>query len=145
MIACSIEYWIADATSSGNTHSETIKLLGYDISPEIPQPGDKIAVTLYWQPTQPLTVNYTSYVHLLTENQQRLAQSDHRPGGEYYPSTYWQIGEVLHDTHVLSVPADIPADEYRLHVGMYYQPEPDVINGMGNGVEAGQLIVKDCC
>ena len=131
--------------SPGNPHSESIKLLGYDISPEMVQPGDEIAVTLYWQPTQPLTVNYTSYLHLLTEDQQRLAQSDHQPGGDYYPSSYWQIGEILHDMHVLSIPTDTPEGEYRLHVGMYYQPKPGVINGMGNGVEVGQLTVKDCC
>jgi hypothetical protein len=73
---------------------------------------------------------------------QGMAQDDHRPGGDFYPSHYWQIGEILRDQHSLIVPANAAPGVYRLQAGMYYQPEPGVIKGMGGGFELGSLAVK---
>jgi hypothetical protein len=85
--------------------TETIMLLGYDLAPANQlQPGDEITVTLYWQPVQALTIDYTSYVHLLNSAGQGMTQSDHRPGGVYYPSSNWQEGEILIDRHRLTLP-----------------------------------------
>jgi hypothetical protein len=97
---------------------------------------------LHWQVTQPLSVDYTSYVHLLNRDGQGMAQNDHRPGGDFYPSHTWQVGEILRDQHTMTVPANTPPGAYRLRVGMYYQPEPGVIAGMGNGVEIGSVTVR---
>ena len=89
-----------------------------------------------------LAIDYTSYVHLISKEGQGIAQSDHRPGGDIYPSSYWQVGEVLRDVHTFSVPGDVSDGNYRLRVGMYYQPEPDVIEGMGNGTEIGIIAIR---
>jgi hypothetical protein len=120
---------------------ETIKLKGYTLSIESAQPGDNVTVTLHWQTVTDLAIDYTSYVHLLNSEGQGITQSDHQPGGDFYPSSHWQPGEVLRDQHSLTIPADAPVGVYRLRVGMYYQPQPGVIVGMGNGVEIGQLRV----
>jgi len=129
-------------SSTGDNVKETVRLLGYDLSSTKIVPGDEITVTLYWQTVQELAIDYTSYVHLITENGQGVAQSDHRPGGDIYPSSYWQIGEILHDVHTFSVPPNISGGVYRLRVGMYYQPEPGVIEGMGNGTEIGSIAIR---
>ncbi len=129
-------------SSSGTEKTETITLLGYDLSPNEIEPGDDITLTLHWQTTQKLSIDYTSYVHLITGDGQGITQSDHRPGGDSYPSNYWQIGEILRDRHTLSIPTDVPAGVYQLRVGMYYQPQPGVIKGMGNGIEIGQLKLR---
>jgi hypothetical protein len=120
---------------------ERIKLLGYDLSPEKVLPGAQVMVTLHWQAIQQLSTNYTSYVHLINSEGQGITQSDHQPGGDFYPSSYWQIGEILRDRHILTLPADTPPGVYRLRVGMYHQPEPGYIEGMGPGVEIGSLTV----
>jgi hypothetical protein len=124
------------------TVTETIKLLGYDLGPAHMAAGGQITVTLYWQPVQSLAIDYTSYVHLLNKDGQGVTQSDHRPGGDFYPSSYWQPGELLQDRHILNLPADLPADSYQLRVGLYYQPEPGVIQGMGAGEIIGPLDVS---
>jgi hypothetical protein len=121
--------------------SETINLLGYDLVPDVVSPGNEITLTLHWQTTQKLTIDYSSYVHIFSSDGQGVTQSDHQPGGVFYPSTYWQTGEILRDQHTLSIPIEAPAGVYRLRVGMYYQPEPGVIEGMGDGVEVGGLKV----
>jgi hypothetical protein len=125
--------------SASPSATEAITLLGYDLAPAKIHPGDPITVTLYWQTAQPLSLDYTSYVHLVKNNGQGLTQSDHRPGGDFYPSHYWQIGEIVRDQHVLVVPPTTPSGEYRLQVGMYDQPEPGVLKSMGAGVEIGTL------
>jgi hypothetical protein len=128
---------------SGQELSETIKLVGYDLTPTNPSSGDTVEITLHWQPVQALTVDYTSYVHLLNHNGQGVTQSDHRPGEAFYPSSYWQIGEIVRDRHLVTIPPDTSAGRYRLRVGMYYQPEPSIIKGMGNGEEIGVMTIQD--
>jgi hypothetical protein len=120
--------------------TETIRLLGYD-SPVEMAASQVLDVTLYWQPTQDLSIDYTSFVHLINSEGQGITQSDHQPGGNFYPSSYWQPGETLRDQHTLILPPDLPAGTYQLRVGMYHQPEPGIIRGMGNGLEIGSLIV----
>jgi hypothetical protein len=119
-----------------------IRLRGYDLSPASISPGRPITVTLHWQATEPLDHDYTSYVHLIDGAGQGLSQSDQRPGGDFYPSRYWQPGETLRDRHVLMVPATAPPGEYRLRVGLYYQPEPGAIENVGQGLEIGSLTIE---
>jgi hypothetical protein len=130
-------------STSDITLTETIRLLGYDVRPTEFTAGDEITVTLYWQPVQPLTIDYTSFVHLVNNAGQGITQSDHKPGGDFYPSTFWQVAEVLRDEHTLTIPPDAPTGQYRLRVGMYYQPQPGQVNGMGSGVEVGLLTLED--
>ncbi len=128
-------------TTAGEPVTETIKLVGYDIVPVTAAAGDELEVTLYWQPVQPLSVNYTSFVHLVDGTGQGLTQSDHQPGGDYYGSSHWWVGEILRDQHRLTVPPKTAAGEYYLRVGMYHQPEAGVIAGMGHGQDIGRLTI----
>ncbi|MBN1995082.1 MAG: DUF2723 domain-containing protein [Anaerolineae bacterium] len=132
---------VFSGVTSESNQSESVKLLGHDLSAERVLPGDEIAVTLYWQPEQVLSVDYTSYVHLLNSEGQGVTQNDHLPGGVFYPSSRWQIGEILRDRHTLTIPANTLPGRYRLRVGLYYQPEPGVMVGLGGGVEIGQVSV----
>jgi hypothetical protein len=127
------------AVNEGQT--ETIKIWGYDGPAGPVKSGDVIDITLYWQPVQNLTANYSSFVHLINNNGQGITQSDHRPGGDFYPSSLWQPGEILRDQHSLILPDDLPAGTYQYQIGMYIQPDPGVIRGMGGGLEIGLLVV----
>jgi hypothetical protein len=129
-------------TAGGRSLTETIKLVGYD-APATLTSGEEITVTLYWQPVQPLSVDYTSFVHLVTGDGHGITQSDHQPGGVYYPSSHWQVGETLRDRHILTIPPDAPPGQYQLRVGLYYQPEPGKINSMGSGELIGKMTIKE--
>ncbi len=129
-------------SSSSRASSETINLVGYDLSPAQIRSGAPITITLQWRAIQPLSVDYTSYVHLVNKDGQGITQSDHRPGGDFYPSHYWQVDEILHDRHSLNIPANLPEGVYQLRVGMYYLTESGAIVGMGNGIEIGSVTIK---
>jgi hypothetical protein len=127
---------------AGQPRSESIGLSGYDLAPAEPKAGQVLTVTLYWQASQPLSIDYTSFVHLLDTTGQRLSQSDHQPGQLYHPSRAWQPGEVVRDQHRLTLPLELPAGSYQLRSGLYYQPQPGVIAGMGNGEIIGSVRIS---
>jgi hypothetical protein len=117
-----------------------MRLIGYDQSPPSARPGQTVTLTLYWQPQSEIERDYTSYVHLVDEAGQSVAQSDHRLGGDYYPTSLWRPGEVLRDRHVLSIPAGTVPGTYRLVAGMYLYPS---LEPLGGGADVGLLAVKD--
>ncbi len=98
---------------------DEVRLIGYTGEPGTVQPGQSLAIDLYWQPLRTLPANYTSFVQLLSPDGNKVAQSDHLVGGEYYPTGLWQPGETLLDRHTLDVPDSAPPGPYRLFVGLY--------------------------
>ena len=96
-------------------------LLGYDL--EIPGatliPGQTWQLTLYWQALATADTGYTVFVHLLDTSDDIHAQRDQFPAAGARPTTGWVAGEIIHDSHELTVAADAPPGEYRLEVGIY--------------------------
>lgn len=98
---------------------DRVELLGYALS-ETPA-GDSrlVTVTLYWEALAPLEDDYTVFVHLAPAGAPPAAQNDSQPRGGSYPTSYWDVGEVVIDEHVLQIPEDIPPGDYQLLTGMY--------------------------
>jgi hypothetical protein len=117
-----------------------MRLVGYDQSQSSVQAGETLNIILYWQPQSEVEFDYSSYVHLVDEFGRGITQSDHRPGGDYYPTTMWRPGEVLRDSHTLTLPQDVMPDVYRLVVGMYRYPS---LEPLGGPADVGLLAVKD--
>ncbi len=100
-------------------YADAIRLTGYDLRPANLTPGGSAALTLHWQPVRRLDADYTTFVQLLNADGAKIGQSDHRPGGVYYPTSLWKPGETLADTHTLSLAADLGRPPYTLLVGLY--------------------------
>lgn len=94
-----------------------------------------LTVTLVWEAGAAARPDFSSYVHVLDASGNKLAQSDHRPGGDYYPPSAWPRGERIRDVHVLGVPPGTA--DLRLLAGAYYAAESSpALNGIGR-VELG--------
>ena len=105
------------------TFAEGIHLLGFDLPQAEWRPGDVLPVTLYWQTTEPIRSNAKVFLHLYDSAGNLAVQSD---GWVFYdtrPPYTWQPGEVVIGHRPLALPADLPAGQYSLEVGLY---EPDV-------------------
>jgi hypothetical protein len=90
-----------------------IELLSWDAQPT--EEGST-QIQLRWRATEPLSRNYTVFIHL--ESAGRVnAQDDRVPGAGYYPTTWWRPDDEIVDTHVLDVPFDSAVDT--LWVGWY--------------------------
>lgn len=95
-----------------------IRILGYDLD----RGANTLRVAIYWQPQVQLNRNYTAFAQLLSIHGGKAAQSeDHQVGGDFYPSSLWQVGETLRDEHTISL-TNVSPGTYRLFVAMYAQP-----------------------
>jgi hypothetical protein len=103
-----------------------LTLLGYDLADENGQPLSGLAsrpsalkLTLYWRSEAPLPVDYTTFVHLRDAKGQTVAQKDQPPLDGAYPTSLWDPGEIMADTILLPLPDKLPANGYKLVVGLY--------------------------
>jgi hypothetical protein len=120
--------------------SVSVVLVGYDLQPDAPSPGKELHVALHWEVIQPLAEDYHSYVHLVDDEGRVLAQSDHQPGGAYYPTSVWQREEPLLDEHTLPIPSDGVGRTFQLLAGMYLYPS---LEPLGEPQGLGQIAVHD--
>lgn len=98
-----------------------IRLLGYDLSDETITSGS-LTLTFYWNaPTAP-SDNYSLFIHLVPHGSDDLiAQADGAPARPERPTLTWtDAGETLiSQPFTLTIPADVPAGEYDLRIGLY--------------------------
>jgi len=99
--------------------ADGVTLRGYDLSATEVAPGEVITLTLYWEARESPSADYQVFVHLLGDGPEPLAQGDGPPLLGDYPTTMWAPGEVVADSHPVTLPADLPPGRYRLLVGMY--------------------------
>ncbi|MBN1221014.1 MAG: glycosyltransferase family 39 protein [Anaerolineae bacterium] len=95
-----------------------ITLTGYHLNQAL-TPGSSLLLTLFWQVTAPLEVDFTVFVQLVDANNNIVAQKDSRPQFGFYGTPSWQPGEQVIDLHPVSLPDTIPPGHYDLLVGFY--------------------------
>lgn len=98
---------------------EQVRLLGYDMEPQLLKPGDTLHLTLYWQARRPMDESYKVFTHLLNVDNEIWSQADAFPVDGTRPTTGWLPGEVITDRYDIPVDPDAPAGAYRVAVGMY--------------------------
>jgi hypothetical protein len=83
----------------------------------------RLHLTVYWEAVQPVENDYSVAVHLVAHDPPRggedvLAQSDSvHPVMGWYPTSRWEVGEVVRDDYVLHVPSG--TSPVAVRVGMY--------------------------
>lgn len=110
-----------------------LELLGADLPPSA-RAGDRITVTLHWRAARPVETAYTVLVHVVprapgggatvADDAAPVAQGDGAPAGGARPTTSWRAGEVIADAHAVALPADLPAGEHAVLVGLYDAAAP---------------------
>ncbi|RLC80590.1 MAG: hypothetical protein DRI61_05450 [Chloroflexi bacterium] len=118
--------------------AEPLMLAGYELCE--PKEEGELCIALYWRVREPIGEVLHSYVHLLDEQGERVAGSDHRPGGDFYPTSLWKPGQLLRDVHRIKglkelapLPGQSPgALTFKLRAGMYRWPS---IEPYGHTVE----------
>ncbi len=130
-IAAGAQPATAPAQTAVANWNNVIELLGYDLQPAAPQPGDTLTLTLYYRALAETPIHYTAFVHLLGDpnrpNPQSgsplWSQSDSEPCQGGLPTGRWRQGEIIRDTITLTLPTDLPAGDYRLVTGFYTWPD----------------------
>ena len=81
---------------------------------------DHTLVTLCWEAEHALPADYTVFVHLLDADGVLETTGDGPPAGGAFPTSLWQSGDHILDTHWLPQPA-APGDT--IVVGLYHPPD----------------------
>jgi hypothetical protein len=97
-----------------------IKLTGFLFDSTGLQPGAVWPLLLQWVADQPPQTDLTVFIHLLAADGQRVAQSDAYPTWlTPQPTSQWLPHQPVLDSHLLSLPPDLPPGVYTLQVGLY--------------------------
>jgi hypothetical protein len=121
-----------------------ITLLGYEADDLEVTTGDTIQVTLYWEAETPARDNYTVFLHLAAVDGPPHAQHDDQPQNGTYPTSFWDIGEVVTETRTISIPAGLPPGEYPLVAGMYVLETGERLPRVGpDGTVQGDAVLLD--
>ncbi len=98
---------------------ERMELLGYDLGKQATQPGTTVALRLYWQASAAMSDDHTTFVHMVNKEGQLVAQCDVQAADGAYPTSIWDVGEIVTTDCVLTLPSSLPAGSYDLRAGVY--------------------------
>jgi hypothetical protein len=97
---------------------DKVQLLGYNIESGF-RPGDNVHLTFFWQCLAEMEQSYTVFVHLVDGGDNIVVQKDNPPVDGFYPTTKWQVGEIVRDQYDLLISPDASVGNYEIKVGMY--------------------------
>ena len=98
---------------------DVVTLLGYDQDATVTQAGESLGIRLYWTAETDMEMDYTVFIHLVDESGKIWGQSDSWPEKGFYPTSYWDLGEVIRDEHDVPIDPATPSGVYHVQVGMY--------------------------
>lgn len=103
---------------------EALSLISYE-TPATWRAGETYPIVLRWGVHMTLPTDYQTFVHLRAPGQSgAAAQADGPPLDGWYPTSWWQPGEVVVDERHFALPADVTPGDYRVYVGLY-----DLVSG----------------
>jgi hypothetical protein len=97
---------------------QQFQLFGYDVPSRIT--ADQFEVALYWHALEPDGQDYTIFMHLIDNQGKLVAQADGPPQNGRYPTSILESGEQIVDTHLFTLPEDLPSGEYQILMGVYH-------------------------
>lgn len=121
---------VSPEVSRQDTWAESLTLTGYDVAVappggafrsvagQIPS-GGVVRVSLYWRVEQPMSQNYTVFVHLLGGDGRVLGQHDSWPADEHRPTSVLTPGTLIRDVHYVPVAESLAIKDAALRVGLY--------------------------
>lgn len=106
-------------TAVNITLSEQATLVGFSLDKTTLASGETLNLELLWQAVTEMNESYRVFVHVLAADGSIVAQADGLPADWTRPTTGWLPGEFIRDQHMISLPPELPAGQYRLTTGLY--------------------------
>lgn len=98
---------------------DEVTLWGYDLDTEAARAREAIRLALYWGAQSEMREDYTVFVHLIDDAGRIWGQRDSQPENGFYPTSHWDVGEVVRDEYEFSIDRGAPPGVYQIEVGMY--------------------------
>ncbi|MEZ4860573.1 MAG: glycosyltransferase family 39 protein [Caldilineaceae bacterium] len=105
----------------------------------------QLTFQLQWTSLTRTAIDYTVFVHVVNGAGDNVAQQDGPPLGGFAPTRLWEPGQQLLDDYTIPLPADLPAGQYMVQVGLYTLtdgrlPVVQAGNVVGDFVEVGSVV-----
>jgi hypothetical protein len=110
-------------------HFDGLALLGSNLVPLEPRPGERLDVTLAWEALRAPLSDTQFRLRLIDPSGQVRQEAVIRPAGDQYPADRWMAGDRFVGRFWLALPEDAPTGRYRVEL----LPEPPL---QQNGVWA---------
>lgn len=118
--------------STDLVYGGTARLLGAALERTSAAPGETLAVRACWEAVAPISLDYTVFVHVIGQENVRIAERHTYPGLGRFPTTLWPVGQAFCDVYHLRLEEWAPAPE------LY-----DVIIGLFDAAAGDRLAVRD--
>jgi hypothetical protein len=116
---------------------DVLRLRGYRLETDTAQPGEPVALTLYWEAIAPTATDHSLFIHVLGQGDRIVAQRDTFPGRGLVSTTWLTPGRRWTERYAIEVPPVAYApDTLTFALGMYetatgvrlpvHRPEGDV-------------------
>jgi hypothetical protein len=119
---------------------DKVRLLGYNMESGF-RPGDGIHLTLFWQCLAEVKQSYTVFTHLVDAEDNIVAQKDNPPVDGFYPTTKWEVGEIVRDQYDILISPDALPGKYQLEVGMYLADTGERLSVFQGDQETGNRVL----
>ena len=113
----------------GANFGDNVDLLGIDMKPENPAPGQEVTVTWYWYCRRDVQAGWKVFVHLELPKGRRMGL-DHVPVGELYPMDKWQAGQYVKYTQKFRLDSKSEPGRAVFWAGLF---SVDLYNSRGTG------------
>ena len=97
---------------------EGVRLARFEL-PSRGAAGATVPLTLTWQAGGATTRNWKVFIHIFDSAGVKRTQNDGYPVDGQALSSSWQPNEVIVDVHSVPLPADLPAGDYTVRLGLY--------------------------
>lgn len=102
------------------TYGDQLELISYTLDRDSVAPGETLHIAAYWRCLSAMELDYSLYVHLFGREGQAIGQVDTYPGGGTYPTSLWQVGDVIQDRYAVTVKTEAMVPVFaRIEIGPY--------------------------
>jgi hypothetical protein len=102
----------------GLRFGSTISLIEHRLDGNLYRPGDDVRGYLLFGGLEPMSRDYTVFVHL-DGPLGLVANDDSQPGRGVYPTSFWRRGDLVRHEFQLRIPPDAPPGAYVVRAGWY--------------------------
>ena len=97
-----------------------LRLYGVDL-PTTGAPGDSLTVRFWWKADHDIGQNLVQFLHFYPADSSgaEFFTFDGEPFGGRFPFADWHKGTDVLDTRAITLPAEMPPGDYRVHTGVY--------------------------
>ena len=104
-------------TKTEHVFDDRIELAGWKLTPDEPQPGSELTISLFWRVKQRVSGRWKVFVHIDAPGQR--IHGDHDPVEGMFPTDNWKPGDLIRDDHRVVVKRTQGRGAHTFYVGLF--------------------------